>query len=191
MSKGLKNALIVIGVLIVLIFPIISTYNKIVTLEQNVMRLSSNIDSDLKRRSDLIPNLVETTKGYATHEKEVFTDIANARAKLGGANTIQDKANADSELSSALSRLLVVVERYPELKSNQNFNNLMIQLEGTENRINVSRKDYNDAVTVYNATIKRFPASIIASTFRFESKEYYKADEASKEVPKVDFNTGK
>lgn len=191
MSKGLKNALIVIGVLIVLIFPIISTYNKIVTLEQNVMRLSSNIDSDLKRRSDLIPNLVETTKGYATHEKEVFTDIANARAKLGGANTIQDKANADSELSSALSRLLVMVERYPELKSNQNFNNLMIQLEGTENRINVSRKDYNEAVTKYNSTIKRFPASIIASTFRFESKEYYKADEASKEVPKVDFNTGK
>ncbi|MDU1443633.1 MAG: LemA family protein [Clostridium cochlearium] len=191
MSKGLKNALIVIGVLIVLIFPIISTYNKIVTLEQNVMRLSSNIDSDLKRRSDLIPNLVETTKGYAAHEKEVFTDIANARAKLGGANTIQDKANADSELSSALSRLLVVVERYPELKSNENFRALMVQLEGTENRINVSRKDYNDAVTVYNATIKRFPASIIASTFRFESKEYYKADEASKEVPKVDFNTGK
>ncbi|NOH16688.1 LemA family protein [Clostridium cochlearium] len=191
MSKGLKNALIAIGVLIVLIFPIVSTYNKIVTLEQNVMRLSSNIDSDLKRRSDLIPNLVETTKGYAAHEKEVFTDIANARAKLGGANTIQDKANADSELSSALSRLLVVVERYPELKSNENFRALMVQLEGTENRINVSRKDYNDAVTVYNATIKRFPASIIASTFRFESKEYYKADEASKEVPKVDFNTGK
>ncbi|MBV1820027.1 LemA family protein [Bacteroidales bacterium MSK.15.36] len=155
------------------------------------MRLSSNIDSDLKRRSDLIPNLVETTKGYAAHEKEVFTDIANARAKLGGANTIQDKANADSELSSALSRLLVVVERYPELKSNENFRALMVQLEGTENRINVSRKDYNDAVTVYNATIKRFPASIIASTFRFGSKEYYKADEASKEVPKVDFNTGK
>ncbi|MCG4572417.1 LemA family protein [Clostridium cochlearium] len=191
MSKGLKNALIAIGVLIVLIFPIVSTYNKIVTLEQNVMRLSSNIDSDLKRRSDLIPNLVETTKGYAAHEKEVFTDIANARAKLGGANTIQDKANADSELSSALSRLLVVVERYPELKSNENFRALMVQLEGTENRINVSRKDYNDAVTVYNATIKRFPASIIASTFRFGSKEYYKADEASKEVPKVDFNTGK
>ncbi|MCR1972438.1 LemA family protein [Clostridium cochlearium] len=191
MSKGLKNALIAIGVLIVLIFPIVSTYNKIVTLEQNVMRLSSNIDSDLKRRSDLIPNLVETTKGYAAHEKEVFTDIANARAKLGGANTIQDKANADSELSSALSRLLVVVERYPELKSNENFRALMVQLEGTENRINVSRKDYNDAVTVYNATIKRFPASIIASTFRFGSKEYYKADEASKKVPKVDFNTGK
>ena len=108
------------------------------------------------------------------HEKKVFTDIANARAKLGGANTIQDKANADSELSSASSRLLVVVERYPELKSNQNFNNLMIQLEGTENRINVSRKDYNEAVTKYNSTIKRFPASIIASTFRFESRNIIK-----------------
>lgn len=191
MSKGLKNTLIVIGVLIVLIFPIISTYNKIVALEQNVMRVSSNIDSDLKRRSDLIPNLVETTKGYATHEKEVFTDIANARAKLGGANNIQDKANADSELSGALSRLLVVVERYPELKSNENFRGLMVQLEGTENRINVSRKDYNEAVGVYNATIRKFPASVIASTFRFNPKEYYKADEASKEVPKVDFNTGK
>ncbi|BDR65964.1 hypothetical protein N072000002_01950 [Clostridium tetani] len=191
MSKRLKNTLIVIGVLIVLIFPVISTYNKMVALEQNVIRYSSNIDTDLKRRSDLIPNLVETTKGYATHEKELFTDIANARAKLGGANTIQDKANADTELSSALSRLLVVVERYPELKSNENFRALMVQLEGTENRINVSRKDYNEAVVAYNYSIKRFPASVVASIFRFQPKEPYKADEASKEVPKVDFNTGK
>ncbi|KAJ50417.1 LemA protein [Clostridium tetanomorphum] len=191
MNKTLRNILIVLGILIVLIAPIISSYNKIVSLDQNIKKAESNIDSDLQRRSDLIPNLVETVKGYAKQEKDIFTDIANARARLNGAQGVKDKANADEELTSAISRLLVVVERYPDLKSNENFRGLMVQLEGTENRINVARKDYNVAVEKYNGTIKKFPTSVIASIFRFEEKSYYKANEGAKEVPKVDFNIGK
>lgn len=130
MNKTLRNILIVLGILIVLIAPIISSYNKIVSLDQNIKKAESNIDSDLQRRSDLIPNLVETVKGYAKQEKDIFTDIANARARLNGAQGVKDKANADEELTSAISRLLVVVERYPDLKSNENFRGLMVQLEG-------------------------------------------------------------
>ncbi|PRR78241.1 LemA family protein [Clostridium liquoris] len=191
MSKTLRNVLIVIGILIVLIAPIVSSYNKMISLDQKVKRAESNIDSDLQRRSDLIPNLVETVKGYAKQEKDIFTDIANARAKLGGATNVTDKANADNQLTNALSRLLMVVENYPELKSNENFRGLMVQLEGTENRINVARKDYNSAVDEYNTAIRKFPSSIVASIFRFEEKPYYKASEGAKEVPKVDFNVGK
>lgn len=192
MNKAARNTLITIGVIILIfIVSTISGYNKMVSLDQTVKRASSNIDSDLQRRYDLIPNLVETVKGYAKQEKEIFTDIANARAKLGGAQTMQDKANANTELDNTLSRLLVVVENYPELKSNENFKALMIQLEGTENRINVSRKDYNNAVDAYNSTIRKFPNSIIASIFRFEEKEYFKASGNVKEAPKVDFSNGK
>lgn len=191
MNKTLKTVLIVLAVILVLVAPVISSYNKMITLDQKVKKAESNIDTQLKRRSDLIPNLVETVKGYATQEKEIFTDIANARAKLGGAQSVGEKANADGELSGALGRLLVVVEQYPQLKSNENFRDLTTNLEGTENRINIARQDYNEAVDVYNTSIRKFPASIIASVFRFEPKEYYKIDEGSKEVPKVDFNMGK
>jgi LemA protein len=192
MNRAARNTLLAIGVIILIfIVSTISSYNKMVSLDQTVKRASSNIDSDLQRRYDLIPNLVETVKGYAKQEKEIFTDIANARAKLGGAQTMQDKANANTELDNTLSRLLVVVENYPELKSNENFKALMIQLEGTENRINVSRKDYNNAVDAYNSTIRKFPNSIIASIFRFEEKEYFKASGNVKEAPKVDFSSGK
>ncbi|MBE6066403.1 MAG: LemA family protein [Clostridium lundense] len=190
MNKTLRTVLIVLAVILVLVVPVISSYNKMVTLDQNVKKAESNIDTQLKRRSDLIPNLVETVKGYATQEKEIFTDIANARAKLGGAQSVGEKANADSELSGALGRLLVVVEQYPQLKSNENFRDLTTNLEGTENRINIARQDYNEAVDVYNTSTRKFPASIVASIFRFEQREYYKADEGSKEVPKVDFNIG-
>ncbi|WP_097026534.1 LemA family protein [Clostridium peptidivorans] len=191
MNKTLKTVLIVLAVILVLVAPVISSYNKMITLDQKVKKAESNIDTQLKRRSDLIPNLVETVKGYATQEKEIFTDIANARAKLGGAQSVGEKANADSELSGALGRLLVVVEQYPQLKSNENFRDLTTNLEGTENRINIARQDYNEAVDVYNTSIRKFPASIVASVFRFEQREYYKIDEGSKEVPKVDFNMGK
>lgn len=191
MNKTARNTLLAIGaIILIFIVSTISSYNKMVSLDQTVKRASSNIDSDLQRRYDLIPNLVETVKGYAKQEKQIFTDIANARAKLGGAQTMQDKANANTELDNTLSRLLVVVENYPELKSNENFKALMIQLEGTENRINVSRKDYNNAVDAYNSTIRKFPNSIIASIFRFEEKEYFKASGNVKEAPKVDFSSG-
>ena len=136
----------------------------------------------------MIPNLVNTVKGYASQEKDIFTDIANARSKLSGAANISEQANADSQLSNALSRLLVVVERYPDLKSNQNFQDLSIQLEGTENRIAVARQDYNTAVTNYNTKRRRFPTNIIASLFGFQEKPLYKASDGASEVPSVDFS---
>lgn len=188
MKKSLKILIAIIVVIIIIIFPIISGYNKLVSLEQLVNISESNIDTQLQRRSDLIPNLVNTVKGYATQEKDIFTDIANARSKLSGASNISEQANADSELSSALSRLLVVVENYPDLKSNQNFKDLSIQLEGTENRIAVARQDYNTAVTNYNTKRRRFPTNIISSIFGFEEKQLYKASDNASEVPSVDFS---
>lgn len=187
-NNGLKMALIVIAVILLISIPVIGSYNSLVNLEQTVNNAESNIDTQLQRRSDLIPNLVNTVKGYASQEKDIFTDIANARSKLSGATTVQDQANADSELSNALSRLLVVVERYPDLKSNQNFKDLSIQLEGTENRIAVARQDYNTAVTSYNTKRRRFPTTIIASIFGFEEKPLYKASAGANDVPSVDFN---
>lgn len=188
MGKTLKTVIIIVAVLALLIFPVVSIYNNLVTLDQRVKSAESNIDTQLQRRSDLIPNLVETVKGYASQEKEIFTEIANARSKLAGAQNITDRANADSQLSSALSRLLVVVERYPDLKSNQNFRDLSVSLEGTENRIAIARQDYNKAVDAYNIRAKRFPGSIVAGIFRFQERPYYKASEGAKEVPKVDFS---
>lgn len=187
MNKTLKSILLIIAVLAILILPVIGSYNKLVSLEQNVKASESNIDTQLQRRSDLIPNLVATVKGYAAQEKDIFTDIANARSRLAGAQNVTEQANADSQLSSALSRLLVVVERYPELKSNQNFRDLSIALEGTENRIAIARQDYNKSVDIYNTSVRKFPGSIIAGIFRFSEKPYYRATEGAKEIPKVDF----
>lgn len=191
MSKGLKTLLIVVAIIAVIVIPIISSYNKIVRLEQSVSQSESDIDTQLQRRSDLIPNLIATVKGYAAQEKGIFTALADARAKLAGAKTVTEKADADSALSSSLSRLLVVVENYPNLKSDQNFRDLSVSLEGTENRINIARKDYNNMVSNYNSVTRQFPNSIIASIFRFDQKPYYKAAEGAKEVPKVDFSTVK
>jgi LemA protein len=183
----MKIILVIAGILMVLAIPI-SNYNSLVSLEQNVNSTSSNIDTQLQRRSDLIPNLVNTVKGYATQEKTLFTDIANARSKLAGATNVSDKANADTELSGSLSRLLAIVENYPDLKSNENFRDLSIQLEGTENRIAVARQDYNTSVTNYNTKRRKFPSNIISSLFGFEEKTLYKASEGAKEVPSVDFS---
>ncbi|MBV7274091.1 LemA family protein [Clostridiaceae bacterium UIB06] len=187
MNKGLKISLIILAVLAIIFLPLIGSYNSIVGLEQKVNAAESNIDAQLQRRSDLIPNLVQTVKGYAAQEKTIFTDVANARAKLAGAQTITDRANADAQLSSSLSRLLVVVERYPDLKSNQNFKDLSVALEGTENRIAIARQDYNNYVNDYNTSIKRFPNSIVSGMFGFSQKPYYKASQGAQEVPKVDF----
>lgn len=188
MKNGLKTLIILLIVIVVLCFPVVSSYNKIVALEQQVNSAESNIDTQLQRRSDLIPNLVNTVKAYASQEKEIFTDIANARSRLAGATNINDQANADSELSNALSRLLVVVERYPELKSNENFKDLSVQLEGTENRITIARQDYNTAVTDYNMKIKKFPSNIIANIFGFNERTLYKASENANIVPEVNFD---
>lgn len=146
MRKGLMIVAMFLGVLILLTLPVIASYNSLVTLEQKVKSAESTIDTQLQRRSDLIPNLVETVKGYAAQEKEIFTDIADARSKLAGSQTIEERANADTELTSALSRLLVIVENYPELKSNQNFRDLSVALESAENRISIARQNYNEGI---------------------------------------------
>ena len=191
MSKTIKTLLILGVILVLIIVPIAGSYNKMVGLEQTVITAEANIDVNLQRRNDLIPNLVETVKGFAAQEKGILADISNARSKLAGSQSVQDRANADNELSGALSRLLVVVENYPDLKSNQNFRDLSVALEGTENRIAIARKDYNGTVDNYNTSIRRFPAAIIANIFRFEQKQYYRAAEGAKEVPKVDFDIAK
>ncbi|MFD4703409.1 LemA family protein [Gottfriedia sp. NPDC057991] len=184
-NKGIWIALIIV---VVLIFMGVGSYNSFVTQEENVTNKMSQVDNQLKRRSDLIPNLVNTVKGYATQEKDVIASVTDARAKLAGAQTTADKSKADAELSGALSRLLVVVENYPDLKSNQNFQALMDSLEGTENRLAIARKDYNDAVTVYNQKIKKFPGVLVAGPFGFEKKDYFEVSEKDKATPEVDFS---
>jgi len=191
MTKGSKILIILVVILVIILFPTVGSYNKMVKLDQSVKQSESDIDTQLQRRSDLIPNLIATVKGYAAQEKGIFTELAEARAKLAGAQNLTQKAQADTELSGTLSKLLVLVENYPDLKSNQNFRDLSVALEGTENRIGIARKDYNTTVAQYNAITRSFPNVIIAGIFNFDQKPYYKASEGSKEVPKVDFSTVK
>lgn len=187
-SKKSIVGLSIIAVIIIPVFIFISTYNNFISTETEIKTKWAQIENQLQRRSDLIPNLVETVKGYAQHEKEIFTDIANARSKLSGVNNPKAVATANNELSGALNRLLVVSERYPDLKSNENFKQLSYELTGTENRIAVARKDYNDNVSTYNKKIRQFPGSIIARMSGFTEKEYFKVNEQAKQNIKVDFN---
>ena len=163
------------------------TYNKLVTLDEEVKGAWAQIETQLQRRYDLIPNLVETVKGFAAQEKDVFIKVTEARSRVAGAGNIPDKIKANNQLSSALSRLLVVVERYPELKSNQNFIRLQDELAGTENRIAVARRRYNEAVKMYNVAIRRFPSNMIAKSFDFEKATFFEAPEAAAAPPKVQF----
>lgn len=191
MKNSTKVILGILGAIVLVIVLIIgwgvSTYNGIVEAETTVEEKASAIQTQLQRRSDLIPNLVETVKGYASHEKEIFTEIAEARAKLNGATTLEEQAEADAELSGALSRLMVIVENYPDLKANQNFIGLQDQLENTENRIAVARKDYNEAVKEYNYRIRRFPSSIIAGMFGFEKAKSFEGKSGIDTPPDVSF----
>jgi len=191
MSKG---KMILIGVLVVLVLLAVSlygffkgNYNRFVTLDESVKSSWAQVENQLQRRYDLIPNLVETVKGYAKQEKDVLVEVTNARAKVGGASTVPDKINANNELSGALSRLLVVVERYPDLKANQNFLRLQDELAGTENRIAVERKRYNDAVRAYNIAIRSFPANLLAGMFGFAAATFFEAPAAAKAAPQVKF----
>jgi len=175
------------GIALILILFSVSRYNSLVNRSEEVDGAWAQVENVLQRRADLIPNLVETVKGFAAHEKEVIGQVADARAKLAGARGPQEKGAADAQLTSALSRLLVVVENYPNLKANENFIRLQDELAGTENRIAVERKRYNDAVREFNATIKRFPSNIFAGMFGFDSKEYFQAAEGAQKVPQVKF----
>lgn len=188
-NKGcLAGIAVVVGVIVIIAAMLALGYNNLVKLEAQVDTAFSDVQVQLQRRSDLIPNLVNTVKGYASHETEVFTAVADARAKLAGAATVEEASAADAELSSALGRLLAISESYPELKSNENFLSLQDELAGTENRIGVARKDYNEAVQSYNVKIRTFPTSILANIFGFEKKPLFEADEGAQSVPQVNFD---
>lgn len=186
MKKSGVISLVAAGIILVYS---IGSYNGLVSKEENVDNKWSQVDNQLKRQADLIPNLVETVKGYAKHEQSAIDSVTEARAQLAGAKTPEAKAEADQELSGALSRLMVVVEKYPDLKANENYKSLMDSLEGTQNRITVARKDYNDEVSVFNKNIKKFPKNLLANLFGFDEKTYFEVDEKDKETPKVDFGS--
>ncbi len=191
MSKGLKIALIVVGVVLVLAFMSFnwfrSGYDNVIAMDENVKGSWAQVENQLKRRYDLIPNLVETVKGYAAHEKELFEHIADARTKYFQANTVKDKIQASTQLEGVLSRLLLLQENYPQLKANESFLKLQDSLEGTENRIAVERKRYNDAVQMLNTYIRTFFGRFFAAFAGVSSAEYYEIPEGEKEAPKVKF----
>lgn len=187
-----KSAIIAIAVVLAIVVLIggglISTYNGLVDKQAAVENADAQIQTYLQRRADLIPNLVNTVKGYASHEEEVYTALADARAKLNSASNAEEYTEANASFESALSRLLVIVENYPELKANQNFIALQDELSGTENRIATARKDYNDAVTEYNKAIKKFPTVIFAGMLGFEKADLFEASEGSQNAPSVNFD---
>ncbi len=179
---------IVLGVIIILVLYFIGVFNSLVKLRNQVKNAWSQIDVQLKRRHDLIPNLIETVKGYMTHERETLQNVTNARAQAMGANTVGEKAAAESLLGGALGRLNIAVEAYPDLKANQNFLALQEELTSTENKISYSRQSYNDQVLFFNNKIQMFPSNIVAGMFNFTESEFFELEDVKeKEVPKVSF----
>jgi LemA protein len=164
------------------------TYNTLTTKQQVVKNQFSNVDVQLQRRADLIPNLVNTVKGYTNHEEQVFGEIADARSRLLNAKTVDEKADANNQLSASLGRLLVLAENYPNLKADQQFLRLQDELAGTENRIGVARRDYNQSVLDYNTTRQKFPTVLMAGVLGFQPAEEFKADPAARNAPTVDFS---
>ncbi len=191
MSKGLKTALILVGVVLLLALVTFnwfrSGYDNVIAMDENVRASWAQVENQLKRRYDLIPNLVETVKGYAAHEKELFENIAKARTQYFNARTVKDKIKASNQLEGVLSRLLLLREAYPQLKANESFLKLQDSLEGTENRIAVERKRYNEAVQRLNTYIRTFFGRFFAAIAGVSSAEYYEVPEAEKEAPKVKF----
>ena len=201
-SKGLKTTLIVVGIILLIVFSLYgcvsSSYNSMVTADESVKAAWSQVENVYQRRFDLIPNLVNTVKGYAAHEEKVFTEIAEMRSRAGGVINVSDEVlnNPESfakfqkvqgELGGALQRLISVAENYPALQANENFRDLQSQLEGTENRIAVERKRFNEAVQAYNMQTRRFPQALLANMFGFREKSYFKADEQAASAPQVQF----
>lgn len=186
-----KKSIIIIAVIVVAIIAIAGafagSYNGLVEKRETVTTAQADIATQLQRRADLIPNLVNTVKGYAQHEEDVYTAIADARSALAGAATVDEMNTANSALDSALSRLLVVVENYPDLKASEEFSTLQYELAGTENRINQARQSYNEAAKEFNTKIQRFPTNIIANMFNFETADYFEASDEAATTPTVDF----
>ncbi len=191
MSKTAKYILITLAVIVVIgiVFTrfFISGINNVVAFDENVKKSWSEVDNQLQRRYDLIPNLVETVKGYAAQEKDIFVQVAKARSSVGSAGTIEDKINANNQLSGALARLMLVVERYPDLKSNQNFMRLQDELAGTENRIAVARMRYNESVNGLNTYIRKIPGVIFARIAGIGKATYFEIKSEARETPKVKF----
>jgi LemA protein len=191
-----KSTWIIIGVIILVVIWAIGINNKMVTMEENVSKAWGNVENVYQRRADLIPNLVNTVKGYAAHETSTFEAVVNARAKATSitvnpedmtAEQLKEFQKAQNEVGGALGRLIAISESYPELKANENFKELQAQLEGTENRIAVERRNFNESANGYNTFIRKFPQSIIAGMRGFEKKPYFEAEEGANKAPKVEF----
>lgn len=196
MKRNTISIVAILGVVLIIIIWLVSAYNGLVQKDEACSQQWSKVESQYQRRLDLIPNLVNTVKGYASHEKETFTEVIQARnqaasAKVDPNNLTQESLDkyqqTQTQLKSSLDRLMVVVERYPDLKANQNFLELQSQLEGTENRIAVERQKFADVVNVFNSKIRRFPTNLIAGMFSFERKAYFAAETGAETAPKVEF----
>ncbi len=188
--------IILVAVVAIIAFWAISGYNSLVSMDENVSNQWANVETQYQRRADLIPNLVNTVKGYAAHEKETLEGVIAARSqatqiKVDPTNLTPEKLaeyqKAQGQLATALGKLLAITENYPDLKANQNFLELQAQLEGTENRINVARKNFNDAAKAYNTAIRRFPKNILAGMFGFDKRAYFEAAEGAEQAPQVQF----
>ena len=178
---------IIIGVVLAFAALLMGMYNGMVQRDVQVSTSWAQVENVLQRRADLIPNLVNSVKGFAKHEKDILNNLANARAQYSGAKTVPEKIEASNRMESALARLMVIVENYPNLKANETFARLMDELSGTENRIAVERKRYNEAVQDFNTAVRRFPSNLIASVFGFKAKPFFEAAPEARTVPKVDF----
>ena len=186
---GLWIFIAIIAIVGILLIWGVSSYNGLVRARESVKTQYAAVDTQLQRRYDLIPNLVNTVKGYATHEKEVVDSVTEARAKIGSVSNTEERLEAETELSSALNNLLLIVENYPDLKANTNFIQLQDELAGTENRISTERQRYNESVRDYNNKIITFPNSVFANMFGFEKEAYFEAQAGSENPPVVDFNS--
>jgi LemA protein len=191
MNKGLAGCLIVVGVLLLVLAVAgmfaAGLYNRLVAQGEQINNAWAQVQNVLQRRADLIPNLVETVKGYAAHEKEIFESVAEARGRLAGATSPREAAAANAGLTAALGRLLAIAENYPNLKANENFIRLQDELAGSENRVATERMRYNDAVRIFNTSIKRFPAAFFARLFGFREREYFEAGPEAQQAPQVRF----
>ena len=187
MGLGTVITIIVVAILIVVVFYVIGVYNKLVNARNKVKDQFSQIDVQLKRRSDMIPNIVETVKGYAKHEENTFKEVVEARNKMNTANSINEEIEASNAVTSALNKLFALSEAYPELKANENFLSLQNDLKETEDKLSYARQFYNDTVLSYNNLIEQFPSNVVAKMFKFKRIDFFKAREEEKEVPKVKF----